>query len=456
MRNVWNIAKREFLATVATRAFIIGLLIMPVLGGILVLVLPRAANIRNIQVQGEIRIIDVTGRITPELRQAYDPARIAARRKEAAQQSFTRTPEQVRQVAGASAEEKMEEALGAIPDFHVTQRPPDANIEQEKKWLNAPSQQRRNLALVIMHPDAVESVDGRLQLGAYDLFISPKLDDRIDREIQQGLREAIINARFKARSIDKGAIDALTRVPFVRSVTVTPDDQRETVRGLNFMFPVAFGLLLFMGVMGGGGQLLTTMVEEKSSRVIEVLLSAVSPMELMAGKLLGQMAASLLGMCIYMAMGLSMLSFFALLGLLNIALIFYLILFFVITYLVMGSLMMAVGASVNDMKEAQGLLAPLTILFILPWILWMPISADPNSALSVTMSFLPPVNTFAMLLRMASSTPPPLWQVWLSTAVGIASVFGALWIAAKVFRVGLLMYGKPPDFRTLIRWVRAA
>jgi ABC-2 type transport system permease protein len=211
-----------------------------------------------------------------------------------------------------------------------------------------------------------------------------------------------------------------------------------------------------MGVMGGGGQLLTSMVEEKSSRVVEVLLSAVSPMELMAGKLLGQMGASLLGMCIYLAMGMAMLSFFALLGMLNYSLIFFLILFFIITYLVMGSLMMAVGAAVNDMKEAQGLLAPLTILFIIPWMLWMPISADPNSGLSVVMSFLPPVNTFAMLLRMASSTPPPLWQVWLSIAVGIGSVFCALWFAAKVFRIGLLMYGKPPNFATLIRWVRAA
>jgi ABC-2 type transport system permease protein len=72
------------------------------------------------------------------------------------------------------------------------------------------------------------------------------------------------------------------------------------------------------------------------------------------------------------------------------------------------------------------------------------------------MSFLPPVNTFAMLLRMASSVPPPLWQVWLSIAIGVASVFCALWVAAKVFRIGLLMYGKPPNFATLIRWIRAA
>ena len=456
MKNILSIAKREFMATVATRAFVIGLLIVPAMGALMALVLPRLFNVRNMQAKGEILVIDPTGRVLPELQKAFDPARIAERRKEAAKQVLTKTPQQVRQIAAGSVEAKMDDAMGPIPSFRVVQRPVDSDIEREKAWLNTQPEEMPHFALVVVHPNAVEPAAGSLEYGAYDLFVPPKLDDRVDREIQQGFRDAIVNARLQARSLDRATIDSIVRIPTVRSVTVTSDNQRETVRGLNFMFPVAFGLLLFMGVMGGGGQLLTTMVEEKSNRVVEVLLSAVSPMELMAGKLLGQMGASLLGMCIYMAMGIAMLSFFALFGLLNFSLIFYLILFFIITYLVMGSLMMAVGASVNDMKEAQGLLAPLTILFIIPWILWMPISADPNSTLSVVMSFLPPVNTFAMLLRMASSTPPPLWQVWLSIAVGIGAVFCALWFAAKVFRNGLLMYGKPPNFATLIRWVRAA
>jgi ABC-2 type transport system permease protein len=198
------------------------------------------------------------------------------------------------------------------------------------------------------------------------------------------------------------------------------------------------------------------MVEEKSSRVVEVLLSAVSPMELMAGKLLGQMAVSLIGMGLYIAMGIAMLASFALFGLFDFSLIFYLVIFFVITYLMVGSLMMAVGASVNDMKEANGLLTPLMIVFMIPWILWMPISRDPGSTLSVAMSFIPPLNTFAMLLRMASNVPPPLWQVWISIMIGVGSAFCALWIAAKIFRIGLLVHGKPPNFATLLRWVRAA
>jgi ABC-2 type transport system permease protein len=85
-----------------------------------------------------------------------------------------------------------------------------------------------------------------------------------------------------------------------------------------------------------------------------------------------------------------------------------------------------------------------------------PISADPNSTLATVTSFVPPLNTFAMLIRVSSSAPPPWWQVGVSMAIGVASVFAAIWFAAKVFRLGLLMYGKPPNFATLVRWVRAA
>ena len=96
------------------------------------------------------------------------------------------------------------------------------------------------------------------------------------------------------------------------------------------------------------------------------------------------------------------------------------------------------------------------MLVITPWIFWLPISSEPNSVFSTVISFVPPVNSFTMLLRMTSNAPPPWWQVWLSIGIGVASVVAAVWFAAKVFRIGLLMYGKPPDFATLIRWARAA
>ncbi|HXS79812.1 MAG TPA: ABC transporter permease, partial [Gammaproteobacteria bacterium] len=205
-----------------------------------------------------------------------------------------------------------------------------------------------------------------------------------------------------------------------------------------------------------GQGMLTTTVEEKSNRVMEVLLSAVSPMQLMGGKLIAHMGVSLIAMSLYLALGLVALVSFSLFGLLDLKLILYLLVFYLIAFFTIGSLMMAAGAAVNDMREAQQLMMPLMMTMMLPWMLWWPIVQNPNSMLAVVVSLLPPVSSFGMLLRIASSSPPPLWQVSLSIVLGVAGVFGAVWFSAKVFRVGILTFGKAPNMKTLIAWVRAA
>jgi ABC-2 type transport system permease protein len=239
-------------------------------------------------------------------------------------------------------------------------------------------------------------------------------------------------------------------------VTLTPGNERATVGAFNRILPLAFTGMLLMGVLMGGQGLVTSTVEEKSSRVVEVLLSAVSPIELMAGKILGQMAVSLVILAIYIALALLALASFAMLGLVDPILIVYLVIFFIITYLTVGSLMAAAGAAVNEMREAQQLAMPMMLALMIPWVLAAPIAREPNSLFSTTISFIPPVNTFAMLLRLTSTAPPPAWQVGLTILIGIGSVTTAIWFAAKVFRIGLLMNGKPPDLATLIRWARSA
>jgi ABC-2 type transport system permease protein len=116
----------------------------------------------------------------------------------------------------------------------------------------------------------------------------------------------------------------------------------------------------------------------------------------------------------------------------------------------------AAGSAVNDVKEAQALVGPIMLLLMGPWMLAFPITRNPDSTLAVVLSFVPPINGFAMMLRLASSTPPPLWQALLSVAIGTAAAAAAIWFAAKIFRIGLLMHGKAPDVRTLLRWARAA
>ena len=112
--------------------------------------------------------------------------------------------------------------------------------------------------------------------------------------------------------------------------------------------------------------------------------------------------------------------------------------------------MAAIGSAVNEMREAQAFMTPVMLVIMIPWMLWMPISRDPNSMFATVLSFIPPVGNFVMMLRMASTNPPPLWQPLLGVVVGRGrGRVASLWLAGKIFRIGLLMYGKPPNFATL-------
>jgi ABC-type Na+ efflux pump permease subunit len=446
VRKVLQIATREFVAAVFTKAFIIGLLVLPVIGGVMALIGPRLFGPdRNFAIVGELAVVDPTGEVVPELRAALTKGTPAAALADA-----------IRIARGEAAQGAILDALGVTPKLTLVERPQPADLEQEKAWLRVADKDSPHLALAVIHANAVEPKPGEKAFGSYDLYVPPKQETRVEIGVQQAVREAIISARLKVRGLDRAEVNDLTTVPRVRSVTVTGNAEQGTVGGLEFVLPISFMFLLFMGVMGSGQGLLTTTIEEKSSRVIEVLLSAVSPMQLMAGKLLGHMAISLLGMSLYVGMGLAVLTSFSLFGLLSFSLVVYLLVFFVLAFFTIGSLMMAIGAAVNDLREAQSLMMPMTLILIVPWILWMPISRNPDSTLSIVVSFLPPVNSFGMLLRLASSHPPPFWQVLLSIACGVAGVVAAVWFASKVFRIGLLMFGKPPNFTTLVRWVRDA
>ena len=101
-------------------------------------------------------------------------------------------------------------------------------------------------------------------------------------------------------------------------------------------------------------------------------------------------------------------------------------------------------------------MGPVMLLLVAPYALAPYIGQAPNSAFSVAISFIPPMNTFAMLARLASDAPPPDWQVWLTMLVGLVSAAISVWFAAKIFKIGLLMHGRPPGFATLIRWARMA
>jgi ABC-type Na+ efflux pump permease subunit len=463
--RILRIAEREFLATVGTRAFILSMLITPVAMALLIYFFPRLIKQDAPMIEGEIAIVDATGEIAPALRANLQPDRIAKRREENYRRLQEALPPTLRSQPGGgtrtqqAVDDALTQALGEVPRLTVRALEPGADLEQAKAPLKTVrpegSAAPERLALVVVHPDAVVRAEGKPQFGTYDLYVRGKLDDRLIDEISTALRDAIIDARVRRSGLDRAQVEALTKVDRVRSRTVTAGGENTTNKALNQLMPMAFiGLLLF-SVMISGQYLLTTTVEEKANRVVEVLLSAVSPMQLMLGKILGQMAVGLVVLALYMGLGLMALLSFASLDLLDPVLIVYLFVFFLIAYVSVGAFMAAIGAAVNEIREAQGLMTPVMFILMVPWLLWMPISRDPNSMLALVLSFVPPFGNFVMMLRLASTSPPPAWQALAAVVVGAAGAVALLWFAAKVFRIGLLMSGKPPTFATLVRWARS-
>ena len=441
MQRIWMVAARDFTATVSGKGFLLGLLLMPVLIVVFAVLGPRILNSRSPDIVGQVAVVDPTGAVSSGLREALAPGAIAARRRQILENG-----------PGPGG-------LGnlSIPHISVVERPPGEPLQNDKEWIAQPATGRnRHLALVVVHPDAVVRETGNSEYGSYDLYISPRLDEGTETVIIGGMRQALVSARLKADKIDPGAVQASMRVVPPTSVTVGANGERQTQRGVARLLPLICGVLIFIGVITGGQILMTSTVEEKSSRVVEVLLAAVSPVELMWGKLLGQLGVGFVILAIYIGLGILALVQYSLMGLLDPMLILYLLVFYLLAYLVYGALMLAIGAAVNRIADAQSLMGPVMILLVAPYVLVPMIGRAPNSTLSVAFSFIPPINSFAMLARLASGTPPPLWQVFGSVAAGVAGACLAVWFAAKVLKIGLLMHGKPPNFGTLVKWARMA
>jgi ABC-2 type transport system permease protein len=127
--------------------------------------------------------------------------------------------------------------------------------------------------------------------------------------------------------------------------------------------------------------------------------------------------------------------------------------YFLLGYLLYSSLLVAIGSVVNTIKEAQNLMGPITLLLMAPLAAMIPIGRDPNGTLARVMSYIPPFTPFAMMNRAAG--PPTTFEYVTTTILLLASVIVAMWAAAKIFRIGVLLTGKPPSFREIIRWIKA-
>jgi len=449
LHRIRLVAAREFFVTVSSKGFLFGVLVMPLLLTAVIVVLPKLMANRGVQVDVEVAVIDRSGSgFTGSLREELSAEAIAGRR-EASRRGAA-------EQAGAGATTRMSAPapVPALPRFRLQEMPSGTTDEDGKTWLEAAEGGKlHRRALVVLPADAVQAnAEGRY--AGYQLFAPRNLPADAESILHGAVRPTLITERLRARGFDPDVIRSATTIPRSDTVVVYAGGKERNVQGFNRMLPFIMGILLFMGIMIGGQGLMTSTVEEKSSRVVEVLLAAASSLELMWGKLLGQLGVGLVTMSVYVGLGLLALLQFAMIGLIDPMMVVWLFLFFLTAYLVFGALMMSIGAAVNQMADAQSLMGPVMILMIIPYVATPMVGNAPDSTFAVTASFIPPINGFIMMARLASTSPPPVWQVVISLAVSMIGACVAVWFAAKVFRVGLLMHGKPPSFRTLIKWAR--
>ncbi len=465
MSKVMRIAGREFASTALTKGFIIGALVVPaVILAIIPLVGILAASAKPPAVAGRILVIDRSGEVIGPLTERLSEASIRERRQEAVRRAGEFAAGALGGM-GSQLTGSTEKALEQIPvpSFTLEALGPDADIDQAKErirgQLNDGEIEPRDkvLAVIEIDPDAVVKGPDADAFGQWQPFFRPKLNSEAVDEIESAVAWSIRERRYAVAGMDRDAIRTLDSVQQRAAQEITEKGEQDDTSGLtSLVVPVAAMLLILVATFTGGQYLLTTTIEEKSSRVVEVLLSAVSPMELMTGKILGQMGVGLSLLIIYNAIGIVALIAFSVTGVLSWQLVLAFLVYFVLAYFMFASMMAAIGAAVNDLREAQSLMTPVMLFSMLPYFFFMPVIRAPNSTLSTTLSFIPPISPFIMIMRIATPEPVPGWQIAVSILINLLGVMTLLWFAAKVFRVGLLMYGKPPNLRTLIKWVRMA
>lgn len=462
MFKVLLVAWRDFKAVVFTKGFVFGVVFPPVLMLLAIGLMPLLMNKATPAVNGHLAIIDHAGDVAPRVEKAFSPEEIARQNAAKAEEAMKKVNE-LGMLTPEQAETAKLAAAAAVSKSNISVRVLDAGADVDalkQALMKVDAKSGTNtaeslLALAIVPPETVSrSAEGKF--GEFQLFVAPKLDIEVQEKMKDSVSRSIVDARLAKAGMNAENIRGIMERPKSVSSTVTAGGERKTSEVASMLIPLGFLMLLWISVFSAGQYLLTSTVEEKSTRVMEILLSAVSPMQLMVGKVLGGMAVGLLILVAYTSLGGGALFYFKMGHLLDPMTMVYFVLYFIIAFFLIASMMAAIGSAVNEMREAQALLSPVMIVLIIPMMLWMPIMRNPNSAFAQIVSFLPPISPFVMVLRLSGSEKIPQWQIFVSIGIGALAAVFAAWAAGKIFRIGVLMYGKPPNLPTLVRWIRMA
>jgi ABC-2 type transport system permease protein len=242
------------------------------------------------------------------------------------------------------------------------------------------------------------------------------------------------------------------RDPVTGAVTETQGSSQVAV----FLFPTLIVTTILVLVMFSTMPAMQGVVEEKQQRIAEVLVGCLTPFELMLGKLCGIVGISFTTLSLYAAAGMWSAHRFGIASQLSAALIAWYVVFVVLAAFLFGSVALAVGAAANDLKEAQALQLPATLVLAAPAMLMQAMTRNPNGALAIASSFIPLSAPMIMPARLAMPMPVPWWHPFIA-AVGVAATAALfVWMAGRIFRIGLLATGRAVTYRDLVRWIRDA
>jgi ABC-type Na+ efflux pump permease subunit len=231
-------------------------------------------------------------------------------------------------------------------------------------------------------------------------------------------------------------------------------DEKTEIGDLRRFLPIAFMFLVWITTFVSGNYLLTSTIEEKSNRVIEVLLSAVSPLELMAGKILGYAMVTVVMVAMFSVLIVGFLIMASALDLITPIQIVLMVVFLIMSYLMVAAIMAGIGSAVSDMRDAQTLLGPVSLAVMIPLFLSPVVTEAPNGLVAIITTYIPPLTPFVMILRILATEPVSNIEIIISIVWGFACAVGLVWLASRIFRVGVLMQGKPPSPMEMIRWAR--
>ncbi|HSR50440.1 MAG TPA: ABC transporter permease [Acidobacteriota bacterium] len=435
MSKLLLVARREYMATVKRKGFLIATFGMPLILGALLGFMAVIGFFTARSVQQSSRVVAIV-----------DQAQILK-------------PEAREEVTRSSGTQGLEEVLEQIPSFLrgvVEQQIDQVAQAPELRLMDSPEAARDDPsvdAYYVIPQDFLQ--EARVELysrtsGVFD-------QDRpawitLQRWIRASLLFGVLDDNTSRLMWSPLPLQAHSFGPQGQSEEEDSDLFKQ-VKG--FVVPYLFTIIFFMAVMSSSGYLLQGVAEEKENRVIEILLSSVTSNELLAGKVLGQCGAGLTQIAVWLLI--AFIPAVSLLPFLEFRPVQFITapIYFILGFLLFGTLMGAFGSLGNNVKESQQWAMVWSFAAVSPFFAIAILMQQPNGTLAQVLSFIPLTSPLTVVLR-TSMTQVPAWEIIVSLLILLLSLFLVVRLSAKLFRVGILLYGKRPSLGEIFRWMRAA